>query len=101
MYANYAQIKFIKIKRRSCFSNEARYGTLEDSNRLKTYDGYTDSVSDQQTLLLIVPFKCRSRNLVLLSERLRSCCLGRVILFIYLVEITLRISFLFFFYFVV
>ena len=50
MYANYAQIKFIKIKRRSCFLNGARYGTLEYYNRLKTYDGYTDSVSDQRTL---------------------------------------------------
>ena len=64
MYANYAQIEFIKVKRRSCFLNGAQYGTLEDYNHLKTYDGYMDRVSDQRTLLLIVPFKCRSRNLL-------------------------------------
>ena len=97
MYANYAQIKFIKIKRRSCFLNGAGYGTLEDSNRLKTDDEYTDGVSDQRTLLLIVPFKCRSHNLVLLGKWLRSCCLGRGICLIYLFEITLRLSLLPFF----
>ena len=94
MYANYAQIKFMKIKRRSCFLNGAGYRILEDSNRLKTDDKYTDGVSDQRRLLLIVPFKCRSHNLVLLSEWLRSCCLGRGIRYIYLFEITLRLSLL-------
>jgi hypothetical protein len=97
MYANILSLinkNFIKNKRSSCFLNGARYGTLEDSNRLENYNGGEIFRRRQRTLLLTVPFKCHYSNLVLLGERLLICCLGRGNFFIYSVEINLRLSLL-------